>query len=109
VNSRGAAFTSDELSKWFADAIDQAGLPTERKMHGLRKTAAKTLAEVGCTAHEIMAVTGHKSLKEVERYTQAACPESARQISIHKLERNANRTASGKRPPARCGKQKPRE
>ena len=72
VNARGAAFTSDELSRWFANAVDQAGLPDECKMHGLRKTAAKTLAEVGCTAHEIMAVTGHKSLKEVQRYTQAA-------------------------------------
>jgi integrase len=39
--------------------------------HGLRKAAARRLAEAGCTAHEIAAITGHASLKEVERYTRA--------------------------------------
>jgi len=29
-------------------------------------------AERGATAHEIMAVAGHRSLEEVERYTRAA-------------------------------------
>lgn len=108
VNDRGAGFTSDELSKWFADAIDQAGLPSECKMHGLRKTAANTLAEVGCTAHEIMAVTGHKSLKEVERYTQAAAQKHLAKSAVHKLEQNANRTASAKRTPGRSANQEPR-
>jgi hypothetical protein len=41
-------------------------------MHGLRKVAARDLAEAGCSVHEIMSVTGHKSLAEVERYTKAA-------------------------------------
>jgi hypothetical protein len=30
------------------------------------------LAEAGCSAHEIAAITGHKTLKEVERYTKSA-------------------------------------
>ena len=30
------------------------------------------MAESDCTAHEIMSVSGHSSLKEVERYTRAA-------------------------------------
>ena len=108
VSARGAGFTSDDLSKWFAEAIDQAGLPVACKMHGLRKAAAKTLAEVGCTAHEIMAVTGHKSLKEVERYTKAAAQKHLAKSAVHKLERNANRTASGERPPSGSGRQEPR-
>jgi hypothetical protein len=29
------------------------------------------LAEAGCTVHEIAAITGHVSLREVERYTKA--------------------------------------
>jgi integrase len=41
-------------------------------LHGLRKAAARRLAEAGCTAHEMMAVTGHKSLSEAERYTREA-------------------------------------
>lgn len=38
----------------------------------LRKAAATRLAQRGATAHEIMAITGHRSLEEVERYTRAA-------------------------------------
>jgi len=68
----GSAFDSNSLGMWFANAIGDAGLPDACVMHGLRKTAAKTMAEYGCSVHEIMSVTGHKSLKEVQRYTQAA-------------------------------------
>lgn len=48
-----------------------AGL-SECSPHGLRKAAASRLAELGCTAHEIAAITGHRTLKEVARYTAAA-------------------------------------
>jgi hypothetical protein len=37
----------------------------------LRKAAARRLAEAGCTAHEIAAITGHASLGELVRYTKA--------------------------------------
>jgi hypothetical protein len=30
------------------------------------------MAESDCTAHEIMSVSGHTTLREVERYTKAA-------------------------------------
>jgi hypothetical protein len=30
------------------------------------------MAESDCTAHEIMSVSGHHTLREVERYTKAA-------------------------------------
>jgi hypothetical protein len=40
--------------------------------HGLRKAAARRLAEAGCTMHEIAAITGHASLSEVQRYRRAA-------------------------------------
>lgn len=48
---------------------DKAGLP-ECTSHGLRKAIARRLAEAGATPHEIMAVTGHKTLAEVDRYTK---------------------------------------
>jgi integrase len=35
-------------------------------------SAARRLAEAGCTMHEIAAITGHASLNEVQRYTKAA-------------------------------------
>jgi integrase len=68
----GSAFDSNSLGIWFAGAIEQAGLHEECVLHGLRKTAARMLAEVGCGALEIMAITGHRSLPEVQRYVNAA-------------------------------------
>ena len=50
---------------------DGAGLP-ECTPHGLRKACTRHLAEAGSTPHEIAAVTGLATLKEVERYTRAA-------------------------------------
>jgi integrase len=50
---------------------DAAGLP-ECTSHGLRKACARRLAEAGATPNEIAAITGHATLKEVERYTRDA-------------------------------------
>jgi integrase len=49
----------------------EAGL-TKCPLHGLRKASCRRLAEAGCTVHEIMAISGHKSIAEVQRYTLAA-------------------------------------
>ena len=92
----GSAFDSNSLGMWFADAIEQAGLPDACVMHGLRKTAARMLAEAGCSAHQIASITGHKSLAEIERYTKAADQKRMAAAAIHRLERNGNRTSSGK-------------
>jgi integrase len=40
--------------------------------HGLRKAAARRLAELGCSEHQIMAMTGHASVSELTKYTRAA-------------------------------------
>jgi len=104
--ANGAAFGADALGHWFADAIDQAGLPEDCVLHGLRKTAARMLAEASYSVHEIMSVTGHKSVTEVERYTREASQKKLATAAILKLEQNAIRTESGKRPPLASGKQK---
>jgi len=51
---------------------------------GHRSSAAK-LAELGCTAHEIMAITGHESIQEVERYTKAAEQKKLAKSAMVKL------------------------
>lgn len=56
------------LRQW----ANAAGVPKECSAHGLRKTSLSRLADVGCTTHEIMAISGHTDIKEVEKYTQAA-------------------------------------
>jgi hypothetical protein len=50
---------------------DEAGLPESCVPHGLRKAGCRIMAESDCTPHEIMGVSGHTTLKEVERYTKA--------------------------------------
>ena len=67
----GGPFEASAFSRWFRDECDKAGLP-HCSAHGLRKAAARRLAEAGCTAHEIGAITGHTSLAELVRYTKAA-------------------------------------
>ena len=67
----GKPLTPSGFSYWFKQVCIGAGLP-HCSAHGLRKAAARRLAEAGCTAHEIAAITGHASLREVARYTKAA-------------------------------------
>lgn len=63
-------FSKKGFSDWFRKQCDAAGLP-HCTAHGLRKACARRLAEAGCSPHEIAAITGHGSLREVERYTKA--------------------------------------
>ena len=82
----GRPFTVDGFSGFMRDAISAAGLPLDAQPHGLRKAAGRRLAEAGCTAHEIMAVLGHSSLAEAERYTREANRASLSTGAITKLE-----------------------
>ncbi|WP_074962614.1 tyrosine-type recombinase/integrase [Jannaschia rubra] len=50
----------------------EAGLPNRASPHGLRKATRRRLAEAGCTPHEIMAISGHRSPAEVTRSTVKA-------------------------------------
>jgi integrase len=87
-------FTVDGFSQWLRNAITVAGLPLGCQPHGLRKAAGRRLAEAGCTAHEIMAVLGHKTLTEAERYTRDADQMKLATEAMTKLEgRTANRIA----------------
>src|SRR5450759_1713818 len=68
----GKPMTRAGLTRFMADAIAEAGLPAKCVSHGLRKATMRRLAEAGKTTKQIAAVSGHKSLREVERYTDAA-------------------------------------
>jgi integrase len=72
VTSFGKPFTAAGFGNWMSARIAEAGLPDRCVTHGLRKAAARRLAEAGCSANEIAAVTGHATLSEVARYTRAA-------------------------------------
>ena len=71
VTEFGKPFVAAGFGNWFREQCNMANLP-HCSFHGLRKAASVRLAEVGCTPHEIAAITGHASLKEIVRYTQTA-------------------------------------
>ena len=87
----GKPYTVDGFGQWLRDAITAAGLPLGCQPHGLRKAAGRRLAEAGCTAHEIMAVLGHQTLTEAERYTREADQARLAAGAVAKLQgHNAN-------------------
>jgi integrase len=71
VTEFGRPFSPAGFGNKFRAWCNEAGLP-KCSAHGLRKTTASRLAELGATEHEIMAITGHQTSKEVSRYTRAA-------------------------------------
>ena len=71
MTQQGKPFSPAGFTNWFVECAKEAGLPDGSTPHGLRKAAARRLAEAGCTPHQIMAITGHKNLKEVTHYTSA--------------------------------------
>jgi integrase len=64
--------------------------------HGLRHRAGKLLAEAECTPHQIMAILGHRTLKEAERYTSQAERRNLARQAIAKMEEVANLRTKGK-------------
>lgn len=82
LNEWGRPFASAAaFGNKFADWCKAAGLKPvlcddgrvrSYRAHGLRKAACVALAHAGCTGPEIMAVSGHSSLAQVQVYIEAA-------------------------------------
>lgn len=84
VTALNRPFTSNGFGNRFRKRCDEAGLQN-CSVHGLRKAAAARLAELGCTEQEIMAITGHRTSKEVTRYTRAASQKTRAESALRRL------------------------
>jgi putative ABC transport system substrate-binding protein len=73
------------FGNWLRQCCDQASLPKGISAHGLRKATARRLAELGCSTHQIAAITGHATLSEVQRYTKAADRKRLAQEAMKRL------------------------
>lgn len=71
VTEYGLPRTAAGFGNWFRNQCNLAGLPN-CSAHGLRKAMSRRLAEAGRSNQQIKSVTGHKTDKEVSRYTAAA-------------------------------------
>jgi integrase len=99
MSDRGKPLTPEGFTNWFRKmvqaVVDEEGkrlLPEGLSPHGLRKAACRRLAEAGCSAHEIMAISGHQTLAEVTRYTVAANRLHLAKRAFAALERKETRT-----------------
>jgi integrase len=72
VTATGKPYGDNHFSESFREWCDAAGLPKRCSAHGLRKARCRWLAEHECTGPEIMANSGHESMKELVRYTKGA-------------------------------------
>lgn len=81
------------LSALMRSAIKNAGLPSRCVAHGLRKAAMRVLAESDATANQIAAISGHRTLKEVERYTKAADQKKLARAAIGKVHNGNGESA----------------
>ena len=86
TTSQGKAFDAVYFGAWFADAIADAGLQDECVLHGLRKTAARKLAEAGATEEQKKAVTGHTTSAMVAHYVKGANQRKLAKAAMRKLE-----------------------
>lgn len=86
VNARGRPWKPGSASHGMKLAIDRLGFPAGWNIHGLRKLAAANLAEAGCSALEIAAITGHRTLSMISLYTRGADQERMAGAAIHRLQ-----------------------
>lgn len=90
TDTQGRPVPADRLTHEMREHLDSIGLPNLH-LHGLRHTAGTELAEAGCSAHEIQAVLGHRTLQMTERYTKKASRKRLAGAAILKL-RNKDET-----------------
>ncbi|MBO1325388.1 tyrosine-type recombinase/integrase [Acetobacter sp. TBRC 12305] len=79
-------YTANGFYNVFKGWCRAAKLPERCSPHGLRKAAARRLAEAGCSAHQIAAITGHKRLADVAHYTKAAEQRKMAEDAMSRLD-----------------------
>ena len=78
VTDQGKSFSPAGFGNWIGDCVKKAGLRQgmakgEKGLasHGLRKAICRRLADAGCDALQIMAITGHRDIKQIMIYIEA--------------------------------------
>jgi integrase len=95
VGRYGKPYTPDGFGNWFNDACKAAGLDVGLTPHGLRKAMCVRLAEAGCSASQIMSISGHRNIREVETYVAAANQKKLASDAMTLLEiGNSNQTVA---------------
>ena len=83
TSARGEPLSPPSFTSWFRVQCHEAGLTLT--VHGLRKAMCRRLAEAGCSEKQIAAISGHKTLRMMQHYTQAADQERMARAAIEQL------------------------
>ena len=91
-DNHGRQLNYDQIQK--ATIVERKKLKLDAySLHGLRYSAASELAEAGgCTDHQIAAITSHKSLSMVQKYSKGASQKRHARQAQFKRDQNKNRT-----------------
>jgi integrase len=92
VTKTGKPYSPNDFSEQFRQWCDAAELPSDVTFHGLRYSAGRVLADAGCSPHQIAAITGHKTLAMVQKYSKGT--RQRRLASEAMAKRIANETAT---------------
>jgi integrase len=91
----GEPYSLEGFSKVFRNLIkrllDEKSVMPGLTFHGLRHTAAKRLADVGCEPRTIAAVLGHRSLQMALHYSEEVDQRKRAIVGIRALERPSNK------------------
>jgi integrase len=79
------------LSHLMRVAIREAELPARCVPHGIRKATLRTMAENGASAKRMAGVSGHKTTKELDRYTAAADQQTLADEGIASIPRRKSK------------------
>lgn len=95
VTKSGKRYAPSDLSDQFREWCDEAKIPAQYTLHGLRHTLGDLLAETGATPNEIAAVLAHASAKSALHYTQGADRERMARHAMARLIERTNQARSG--------------
>lgn len=90
-----------DMRKW----CDDAGLPN-CTAHGLRKAICRRIAEIENDVFKVMSVSGHKDIKQAQKYIEAFGRKAKADAAIHSLPYGANGEQNLTNHPARFVKKK---
>jgi integrase len=88
ITKTGKAFAPVKLSEQFRRWCDQAGLPPQYTLHGLRHAMGDTLATQGASPSEVAAVLGHSNVQTALYYMQEADRKRMARNAMARLKEN---------------------
>lgn len=92
ANSHGTPFQSAKgFSQWFVEKKNKAGLPKKCVPHGLRKCAAKRLAEAGVGEYMLMSIMGWTNPTQAKKYIEKASRAKMAKLGMDMLSGEQNK------------------